>query len=346
MSAPAMHAAPHVALNATSDLAQHVAPHALKFDLPVPDLSPWRAGNTSVEGVWHFDSGQAGRRVLITALIHGNELCGAWALKVLLESGLRPRRGSLTLAFCNLAAFERFDIHNVDASRFVQEDMNRVWSPDKLADPRSLERRRAQALLPFVQQADWLLDLHSMHESGEPLLLTGLQPRNLELARHIGSPTHIVVDAGHAEGCRLRDSGTFGDLRDSRTRSLLIECGYHGEVASREVAVDSCARFLQAAQAVDATDLPAHWLLPKPKEQKPVRVTDAVVAHSTNLQFAQNWQGLQVVEHAGTVLATDGQRTFTTPYDRCTLIMPSLRQLRPGVTVMRLAQALDAPVVV
>ena len=56
----------------------------LRFDLPAPDISAWRTGNTGVEGVWQFDSGQPGRHVLITALVHGNEVCGAWALKGLL----------------------------------------------------------------------------------------------------------------------------------------------------------------------------------------------------------------------------------------------------------------------
>ena len=57
----------------------------LRFELPKPDISAWRAGNTGTEGVWHFESGVPGRRVMITALVHGNELCGAWALKGLLE---------------------------------------------------------------------------------------------------------------------------------------------------------------------------------------------------------------------------------------------------------------------
>ena len=68
----------------------------LPFALSAPDISAWRAGNTGTEGVWQFDSGQSGRHVLITALVHGNELCGAWALKGLLEAGLRPQRGTLT----------------------------------------------------------------------------------------------------------------------------------------------------------------------------------------------------------------------------------------------------------
>jgi hypothetical protein len=32
----------------------------------------------------------------------------------------------------------------------------------------------------------------------------------------------------------------------------------------------------------------------------------------------------------------DGEETVTTPYDDCVLVMPSLRQLRPGVTTVRL----------
>ena len=82
---------------------------SLRFDLPKPDISAWRAGNTGTEGVWHFESGEPGRRVMVTSLVHGNELCGAWAVQGLLEAGVRPRQGSLTVAFCNLAAFDRFD---------------------------------------------------------------------------------------------------------------------------------------------------------------------------------------------------------------------------------------------
>ena len=45
----------------------------LVFALPAPDISTWRAGNTGTEGVWHFDSGRPGRRVMVSALVHGNE---------------------------------------------------------------------------------------------------------------------------------------------------------------------------------------------------------------------------------------------------------------------------------
>ncbi|MGV0985597.1 MAG: succinylglutamate desuccinylase [Limnohabitans sp.] len=316
---------------------------ALNFELPCPDIGAWRAGNTGTPGVWQFDSGLPGHHVMVSALVHGNELCGAWALLGLLEAGVRPAQGQLTLVFGNLAAFDRFDAHNHDASRFVDEDFNRQWMPERIAQANTQERRRAAELAPFVAQADWLLDLHSMHERAEPLLLTGVQPRNQALARVLGNPQHIVVDAGHKDGVRMRDFGRFGlpDEQAPETRSLLIECGFHGDLSSRTVAHDMCARFLQAAGTLTAqqvasllpgwrqADAPAQWALD---------VTGPVVARSENFRFNQPFQGLEVIERAGTVIGDNDGEPVTTPYDDCVLVMPSVRQARAGVTVVRFAR--------
>jgi predicted deacylase len=310
-----------------------------------PELGRWREGNSSVEGVWRFSAAQPGREVLVTALVHGNEPCGAWALLQLLQAGLRPRQGALTLALANLAAFDQFDPAGPDAARFVEEDLNRVWGKSLTAQPpRTIERRRALALLPFVERADWLLDLHSMHEDGAPLLLTGLQPRNRALARQLGTPAVVVVDAGHEDGCRLRDHGRFAEPdATSDTRSLLIECGLHSALHSRKVALDMLARFLVAAGTLDPLDVPAPWWQPLPASQRMLEVTGGIVARSMTVRFAEPWRSGQTITEAGTVLGWDGDEPFQTPYAGCTLVMPSLRQLRAGVTVMRLARtvALD-----
>jgi predicted deacylase len=310
------------------------------YSLVVPDISAWRAGNTGVEGVWIFDSGQPGRHAMISALVHGNELCGAWALKGLLEAGIRPARGRLTLAFCNLEAFDRFDPADHDASRFVDEDLNRQWSPDRLADPTSAERRRAAELAPFVESADWLLDLHSMHEPSAPLSLTGLARDNVALAISMKTPQYIVVDAGHSEGVRMRDFGRFAPdaIANTQARSLLVECGFHGDPRSRDVAQDQCLRFLEQAGVLDA-DLPclSGWRLPDAPSQWVLQVTDAVVAQSDNFRFAAPCTGLEVIPYQGTVIGYDTIEV-TTPYDNCVLVMPSTRQARAGVTVVRFAQ--------
>jgi predicted deacylase len=317
--------------------------HPPPFDLPRPDITLWRLGNTGTEGVWHFDSGQPGRHVLISALIHGNELCGAWALKGLLESGVRPAVGKLTLMFANLSAFECFDPASPDASRFVDEDMNRQWMDERIANPRTMERQRVAALAPWVRQADWVLDLHSMHEPGAPLLLTGMQPRNLDLARQLANPVHIVVDAGHKDGVRMRDYGRFGlpDAQAPETRSLLIECGFHGELASRDVARDMCARFLQAAGLVSAQTLQnflSGWKMADAPRQWALEVTGPVVARSEKFFFTAPYAGLDCIPQAGTVIGDNDGEPVTTPYDDCVLVMPSVRQARAGVTVVRFAR--------
>lgn len=324
-----------------------VAPHntaaaPLAFELPAPDIAPWRAGNTGTPGVWHFESGKPGRHVMISALVHGNELCGAWALKGLLEAGVRPQQGTLTLAFCNLDAFDRFDAQNHDASRFTDEDLNRQWLDDRIDAADTNERRRAAALRPFVAQADWLLDIHSMHEPSAPLLLTGMQPRNLELARAMRSPEHIVVDAGHKDGVRMRDYGRFGlqDEEGGDTRSLLIECGFHGDPASRAVAQDQCVRFIEQSGALSfeslAQQLPG-WRLPDAPRQWALEVTGPVVATSSVFRFVEPYTGLELFEKAGTVIGDNDGVPVTTPYDDCVLVMPSVRQARAGVTVVRFA---------
>ncbi len=323
-------------------MTAEITSQPLVFELPAPDISAWRAGNTGTEGVWHFDSGVPGRHVMLSALVHGNELCGAWALKGLLEAGLRPARGKLTLAFCNLTAFDRFDPQSHDASRFTDEDLNRQWLDERMDAGDTNERRRAAALRPFVAQADWLLDIHSMHEPSAPLLLTGVQPRNLQLARAMRSPEHVVVDAGHKDGVRMRDYGRFGlgDAEGGDTRSLLIECGFHGDPASRAVAQDQCVRFLEQAGVLGADALAQQlpgWRLPDAPRQWALEVTGPVVATSTAFRFVAPYTGLEVIEKAGTVIGDNDGVPVTTPYDDCVLVMPSVRQARAGVTVVRYA---------
>ena len=315
----------------------------LPFELPAPDIGPWRAGNTGVEGVWHFDSGKPGRHVLISALIHGNELCGAWALKGLLEAGVRPDHGTLTLAFCNIAAFDRFDPANHDASRFVDQDLNRQWSDDRIDAADTAERRRAAQLRPFIQKADWVLDLHSMHEPSAPLSLTGVQPRNLQLAQQMRAPEHIVIDAGHKDGTRMRDYGRFGqpDEQAGDSRTLLIECGFHGDPQSRAVAQDMCARFLDAAGTVESATLQAQlrgWKQADAPRQWALEVTGPVVAKSERFTFTEPFTGLEVIAKAGTVIGDNDGEPVITPYDDCVLVMPSTRQARAGVTVVRFAR--------
>jgi hypothetical protein len=258
----------------------------------------------------------------------------------LLVEGIRPARGMLTVAFCNLAAFDRFDPERVDASRFVEQDMNRVWSDAVLSAGETLDARRAATIAPFVHEADWVLDLHSMHEPSPPLLLCGMQERNLELAAKMRSPQHVVVDAGHSNGVRMRDYRDFGVLQDTRTRSLLIECGTHTDPASHSVARDSVFRFLRESEVLEPHVLEVlapRWLQPDAPSQWVLQVTGAVVANSSDFKFVRRFAGLEVIPAAGSTIGWNDGVAVVTPYPDCVLVMPSTRQAAKGVTVVRFA---------
>lgn len=312
---------------------------AYPVEVDFPDITPYAAGNAGVPYLYTFDSGLPGPHVMINALTHGNEVCGAITVKALLDHGLRPRRGRLTLAFANVDAYARFDPARPDASRFVDQDFNRVWTAAVLDDANrdSSELRRARAMRPVIDTVDLLLDLHSMHEKSRPLIVSGPLDKGIALGRALGAPADIIVDEGHPEGKRMRDYADFGDPASERN-ALLVECGQHWETGAVAVAFDCTARFLLNAGVVGAEDLPQGWVRPLPAAQRVVRVTEPVVATSMDFRFAGPYTGLETFAEAGTVIAWRDGEPVVTPYPDCVLVMPSLRQLRPGVTVVRLGR--------
>jgi predicted deacylase len=310
------------------------------IELAAIDISRYRAGNAGVEYVTRFDSAKPGPHVVVSAVVHGNELCGAIALDLLFREKVRPLKGTLTLVFCNVAAYLGFDPRRPSASRFVDEDFNRVWSPEVLEGPRkSVELERARELMPIIEQADFLLDIHSMQHATAPLMMCGPLEKGRRFAREIGAPEIVVSDAGHAAGRRMRDFGGFGDPA-SKKNALLIECGQHWERASADVAIDTLARFLGRLGVVDRSFVERHVRNGKPLEQRVIEVTDSVTIHSDGFTFAKDYRGLEIVPKRGTEIGRDGNKPVLTPYDGCVLIMPS-RRLSKGQTAVRLGRFVE-----
>jgi predicted deacylase len=307
------------------------------IEVAFPDLAAYAAGNRGVPYAWTFTAARAGPHVLLQALTHGNEICGAIALDWVLRKQLRPARGTLSIVFANVAAYERFDPGDPFASRCVDEDFNRLWSADVLDGSRdSTELRRARELRPLYDRVDHLLDLHSMSDPCPPLAMAGRQRKGLALAQALGLPQHIVIDGGHSAGRRLRDYAFFDDAADPRS-ALLIECGQHWEAAAPEVAKQSVLRWLRHFEMADPRLLDAH-LAPVPvPPQKLIEVTTTVTIASDKFAFTVPVRALQTIARAGTVFALDGANEIRTPHDDCVVIMPT-RRPRRGETAVRLGR--------
>ena len=281
-----------------------------------------------------FVGGAPGPHVMVNALAHGNEICGAHALAFLLERQVHPRRGRLTLSFANVAAYLSFDWNDACASRLLDEDFNRLWGGAELNGPRqSRELLRARALKPVIDEVDYLLDLHSMSLPGPPLVLCGMTEKGARLARALGYPAYVVADAGHAKGVRLRDYGPFAARRSPKT-ALLVECGQHFELDSARVAVEVTLRFLDHFGLIDSDFAASYLPRERPVRQRFVRVSEAVTIESDRFTFARDFRSFEVISGVGTPIADDGGRLVRTPYDDSVLVMPS-QDLRRGQTAVR-----------
>ena len=313
-------------------------PHPIEVN--PPDISAYKKGNTGVEYVTTFDSGQPGPHVMVNAITHGNEICGAVTLDRLMKMNVRPyvTRGKLSLSFANVDAYLNWDASVPHTNRFVDEDFNRLWSAETLDGARvSSELCRARAMRGVFDDVDLLLDIHSMHDAHAPLMLSGALDKGVALSRQIGLPEFIVSDRGHSNGTRLRDYAGFGDVNSAKN-ALLVECGQHWSTASVDVAWQTTWRFLRATQCVDRdladSQIDAATLSPT----KVVRVTDALVATSTNYQFREGTKGLDIIAKKGDVFAHDDGKPMAAPYDNCVLIMPTLVHVKVGLTVVRIGQ--------
>ena len=308
------------------------------IELTAPVIDAHRKGNTGVDFVHTFESGRPGPHVMVNAVTHGNEICGAITVDRLLAMGVRPVRGTITLSFANIEAFLRFDPAQPYATRFIDEDFNRVWRPEALDGTRdSVELRRARQLRPFVESADFLLDIHSMLEPSPAVMICGPLDKGIDFAFDVGIPSFIVSDEGHANGTRMRDYGGFGDPASPKN-ALLVECGQHWERNAAIVAWQCTWRFLRHLGVVDPEIASREIESATPAPQMLVRVTEAVVARTPSFRFARDFSGMQVIAKAGDPIAYDGDTVVRAPYDDCVLVMPVPNNVKTGLTAVRLGR--------
>jgi len=299
--------------------------------IAAPDISPWLQGNTGIPGFTTRDSGRPGAHVALICLTHGNEFAGAIALDRMLRANVSPAFGKLTFGFANTAAFERFDPANPIASRFIEEDLNRVWDDFQLFGiRRSLELDRAREIRPLIDTADVVLDLHSMLWPSDPLLLCGVAPQGAKLALALGAPPMVVADQGHAGGKRLIDYGRFTE-EGCTAACILVEAGQHWEA---ETVVQMQATI--AALLHHTGVLPG---LPAPGHAKPTyaEVSHVITAKTSRFSFTRPYRGGEIIRKTGTLIAHDGDVEIRTPYPDCLLVMPSHKPSH-GHTAIRLAK--------
>ncbi|MEP7301574.1 MAG: succinylglutamate desuccinylase/aspartoacylase family protein [Caldimonas sp.] len=294
------------------------------------DLSAYRPGNTGIDYVHRFESGRAGPHVLINALTHGNEFCGMVAVCRLLDSGVRPEIGTLTLSFANVAAYQTFDAAQPFESRQITHNLNRIWSGAWLdGGEDSIELRRARELRPAVAAADHILDIHSTSQDVVPFWVYPAFERNAEVARVLPRPgVHMVMPLGLGSGTPLIQHGVHGTAEAGT--ALLVECGQHFKQASADLAVEVALDFLGHFGLIDRAVPP-----PATPPRRFELLRTHVVQHES-FAFVRPLIGFETFAE-GELIATDGPIEIRALCDACTVFMPARKAIvgREGVYLTR-----------
>lgn len=303
---------------------------SLTFEVLPRDLSAYKTGNTGIDYVHRFDSGKPGPHVMVNALTHGNEFCGMVAACHLLDTGVRPKIGSLTVSFANIAAYESFEPQDPFASRQITHNLNRVWSDAWLdGDEDSIELQRARAMRPAVAAADHILDIHSTSQDVVPFWVYPHFERNTIVANALPRPgVHLVMPSGLGSGTPLIQHGRHGHA-DGPGAAMVVECGQHFKQASADLAIGVTYDFLGHFGLVDHT----------PMEVVPPRRFELLRTHviaTTAFAFTRPVVGFETFAKDA-LIATDGEQEIRAPCDDCTIFMPARVAIvgREGVYLTR-----------
>ncbi len=222
---------------------------------------------TGVEGIVVFEARDAqgvpipGPTLAVVGMIHGNEPVGRQAVGRLREvCSERLTSGRLITVLANLEA-ERLGLRHTPGG----VDMNRLWDADRLArmraqDPSELayEHRRVLEVVPWLLQAEAILDLHSTSRPSPPHLIFRDDYAHAELARQLGVERLVtgVHESGVLSGGICANAGLALGKMGSKV-GLTLEAGQHDDPRNIEAAWSVVERFL-AAMGVWSTDLPPY----------------------------------------------------------------------------------------
>lgn len=291
--------------------------HAERLDCQIHwrDLTPYAAGNCGIPYAYHFDSGKPGPHVMISGLSHGNEPGGREAVTRLIDLGLTPQIGKLSLVLLNVAAHEASNGVDPYGRRFVEQDFNRVWDKALLAsDADSLELRRARQVQPLVDTVDVLLDIHATPYEAVPYFVQKPGSKGVDLADRLGLPrTRIFFEQGSAHSPTITNYGQFADPNSSAV-AVSLETGLFFAKTSADCALSSAVRLLRLYGLIEPGDLKDLITWHDPGPLRKVRVLTPEIVTTTDISLLFRPADFRPYR-MGEIVAYDHDRPIAAPFE-------------------------------
>lgn len=284
-----------------------------------------------------FSHSVPGPLVIATAAVHGNEPAGVQALEIVFEqleqeyeAASQPFLGKLVGFLGNQRAFDR-------GLRFVDRDLNRIWTDEYAA------AIRGEKLLPDVHELveaaelyrqvaevckGWqgpvvFLDIHTTSAEGGVFCIPTDEEESLRLAQHLGAPA-IVGLQQNIEGTLLgfAASGHFGV---QNPLCAAFEAGQHHSrhsVTRAAMAIVRCLRYMGNTSESALSDFLGQLSLPLLSNVPPVvrfRYAHPIKAED-EFKMRPGYANFQPI-HAGEHLADDVNGPVLSP-EQGMILMP------------------------
>lgn len=256
-----------------------------------------------------YETEVSGPRLLLLGAVHGNETAGSKEILRLKEAldnkEVVLKCGSLTLMpICNPLAHEQ-------GVRFVEKNLNRIIK--RCDKPSCQEEEFAAEVAEAILQNEYILDIHSTHNAGEPpfafLDYPSGQTRRLIAAADVDyvicNWPEIYKNAPITDYCTeyfAHISGRYG---------ITLECGYHYDEAAQIVARKSIYNVLAELGMIEHSF--------KQREKKYLTLKEVIVKKRAG-HLLKNYKHLDAVAKGEVIGRYDDGEEVSAPCDGYILI--------------------------
>lgn len=258
-----------------------------------------------------FDSGKKGETVCISGGVHGNESCGVKAIRKIEKEFLSNQillKGKVLTLIANKKAIQL-------KKRCIDFDLNRAFgNPNAFG----YESEIAKKITPFLQEIDFLLDLHSTSAFTKPFCAGILSTDHLEFFKMTGIDVYTHGWELHRGYSMLIDEiNRFGGV------GIIAECGKMDEKSTNHIAYQTIISLLEKIKFISVPEFKSTT-----KEYKIIRVKQIVKACSDNFSFVRNYKNLDMAK-IDEVIAYDNNNPILYNYPFL-IMMPNMQNIENG----------------
>ncbi|HMU66292.1 MAG TPA: succinylglutamate desuccinylase/aspartoacylase family protein [Cellvibrionaceae bacterium] len=303
-----------------------------------------------------------GRKLIILGAVHGNEVCGTQAItRIMAEidrGDIILRQGKVTFVpITNPLAYAKNE-------RSGDRNLNRNLFPSE--NPQDFEDHIANWLCPLLAEHEILLDLHSFHTPGLPMVMMGPENNSgtLEAFKFAEEENALAVRLGvnrfvdgwldtYAKGVERRQQlnihpqdrqhllntdvrygvGTTEYMREQGGYALTLECGQHADPKAQDIGYQAIINTLVYLGFIDGDE-------PVPvAEKQSLRLYEVIDRNDPADQFIQEWKSFDEIK-AGAPVGRRADGTLVCAESDGFIVFPNPKA-QPGQEWFYLARPTD-----